>query len=205
VHNLAHRLKNINNQNDLYKSLVSIWPQNIGLVLGAEHLPTFSGDTAIASGINESEQCMMLWDSLTYLPDDILTKVDRAAMGISLETRVPFLDHRVAELAWRFPLHMKIRDGKGKWVLRQVLSKYVPDELIERPKAGFGIPVGQWLRGPLREWAEELLSPKRIQRDGLNNSSNIQETWVQHLSGRYDWSERLWSVLMFQSWLDREY
>ena len=205
VHNLAHRLKNVNNQNDLYKSLVSTWPQNIGLVLGAEYLPTLSGDTGIVSGINEPEQCMMLWDSLTYLPDDILTKVDRAAMGVSLETRVPFLDHRVAELAWRFPLHMKIRDGKGKWVLRQVLRKYVPDELIERPKAGFGVPVGQWLQGPLREWAEELLSPKRIQRDGYLDYRLIQETWAQHLSGRYDWSERLWSVLMFQSWLDRQY
>ena len=119
------------------------------------------------------------------------------------ETRAPFLDHRIADLAWRLPLHMKIRDGKGKWVLRQVLNKYVPSDLVERPKAGFAIPVGQWLSGPLRDWVEDLINEERLQSEGYLNPSLIRETWRQHLSKRHDWSQKLWSVLMFQAWLDK--
>ena len=145
---------------------------------------------------------MMYRDIMTYLPDDILLKVDRAAMACSLETRVPFLDHRVAELAWRLPLHMKIRGNTGKWALREVLYKYVPRELIERPKMGFGIPVGMWLRGPLRDWAEALLDPVRMNRQGYLKPEPIQTVWQQHLKGHYDWTSRLWSVLMFQAWLE---
>lgn len=202
LHKLAHRLKTVKNADDLYRSLVIEWPHESGLVKNANRLPTQLDDFTHVSGLNDIEHRMMMWDSITYLPDDILSKVDRAAMGVSLETRVPFLDHRVAELAWRLPLHMKIRGTEGKWALRQVLYKYVPRDLIERPKVGFGIPVGQWLRGPLRDWAETLLDEKRLDREGYLNSKPIREIWVQHLTGRYDWTVRLWTVLMFQAWLE---
>jgi len=202
AYKLAHRMKTVKSLDDLYRSLVTEWPQDVELVKGATRLQTKLDDTNLVAGIAEVEHRMMLWDSLTYLPDDILTKVDRAAMGVSLETRVPFLDHRVAELAWRLPLDMKIRDGVGKWALRQVLYKYVPRELIERPKAGFGIPVGQWLRGPLRDWAEALLDEQRLEREGYLHPAPIGEIWQQHLSSRHDWTARLWTVLMFQAWLE---
>jgi asparagine synthase (glutamine-hydrolysing) len=202
AHRLALRLQTVNSLDDLYRSLVTEWPQGTQLVRGANRLPTHVDNPDLVANVPEAEHRMMLWDSLTYLPDDILTKVDRAAMGVSLETRVPFLDHRVVELAWRLPLHMKIRQGQGKWALRQVLYKYLPRELIERPKAGFAIPVGEWLRGPLRDWAENLLEESRLVREGYLNPAPIRETWRQHLSGRHDWTPRLWSVLMFQAWLE---
>lgn len=201
VHKLA-KLTSAGNLDDLYRGLVSEWPNGVDLVRGARCLPTRLDDTALATGVPESEHRMMLWDSLTYLPDDILTKVDRAAMSVSLETRVPFLDHRVVELAWRLPLHMKIRGEQGKWALRQILYKYVPPELIERPKAGFAIPVGQWLRGSLRDWAEALLDEVRLEREGYFNPTPIRRMWQEHLSGRHDWTTRLWTVLMFQAWLE---
>lgn len=202
AHKLAHRLKNVNSLDDLYRSLVSEWAADSGVVVGAKRLPTRLDDKSVVVAISESEHRMMLWDSLTYLPDDILCKVDRAAMGVSLETRVPFLDHRVAELAWRLPLGMKIRDGQGKWALRQVLYRHVPRELIERPKAGFAIPVGQWLRGPLRDWAEALLAPTRLREQGLLNAEVISVVWRQHQAGTHDWTPRLWAVLMLQAWLE---
>jgi len=145
---------------------------------------------------------MMFIDSLTYLSDDILCKVDRAAMACGLETRSPFLDHRIGELAWRLPLEMKIRKNDTKWILRQILYKYVPRELVERPKAGFSVPIGQWLRGPLREWADELLSEKRLLADGYFRPDLIRRCWAQHLEGRRDNVNALWTVLMFQAWLD---
>ena len=202
AHRMAHRLKTVNSLGDMYRSLVTEGYREESLVINdGLILETKLDNCNIISSINESEQHMMLWDSLTYLPDDILTKVDRAAMGVSLETRIPFLDHRVAELAWRLPLDMKIKHGEGKWPVRQILYKYVPRELIERPKAGFAIPVGQWIRGPLREWASDLLDETKLQDEGYFNSKLIMELWSQHLSGRYDWTPRLWAVLMFQAWL----
>lgn len=146
------------------------------------------------------EEQMMHWDMTSYLPNDILTKVDRAAMAASLETRVPFLDHRVVEQAWRTPLEFKIRGGQGKWLLRQILYKYVPRELIERPKAGFAIPIGGWLRGPLRDWAEELLSPAALARTPSLDPRPIRARWAQHVAGSHDWTTGLWGVLMYQAW-----
>lgn len=154
--------------------------------------------------LERAEERMMYLDAMTYLPDDILCKVDRAAMGVSLETRVPFLDYRVVELAWRFPLQMKIRDNQGKWPLRQLLYKYVPKELIERPKQGFAIPLGEWLRGPLRDWAEQLLDPVRLTAEGYFRPEPIRQKWQEHLSGKYNREYSLWSVLMFQAWLETQ-
>ena len=203
AYKMSYRLEKVENLDDLYRSLVMLWPEGKDIVKHSNKLSTKVDNTNIVENIVEAEQRMMLWDSLTYLPDDILTKVDRAAMGVSLETRIPFLDHRIAELAWRMPLHMKIRDGKGKWALRQILNKYVPSDLIERPKKGFAIPLGQWLRGPLRDWAEDLINEERLKSEGYLNSKLIRETWQQHLSNRYNWPQELWSVLMFQAWLEK--
>jgi asparagine synthase (glutamine-hydrolysing) len=147
---------------------------------------------------------MMLLDGLTYLPDDILAKVDRAAMAVGLETRVPLLDHRVAEIAWRLPMSMKMRTGQGKWALRQILYRYVPKELVERPKAGFAIPVGQWLRGPLRDWGESLLSQTRLKNEGYLDNGEVLNLWRDHCAGRRDATYRLWNLLSFQAWLSAQ-
>jgi asparagine synthase (glutamine-hydrolysing) len=162
-------------------------------------------DVLPTQGVTENQLCMMYRDSITYLPDDILCKVDRAAMATSLETRVPFLDHRVVELAWRLPLSMKIRGNQGKWALRQLLYKHVPRELIERPKAGFALPVGVWLRGPLRDWAETLLAAPRLEAEGYFRPEPIRQLWQQHLMGSHDHTSKLWCVLMFQAWLELQH
>lgn len=204
AHKLAHRLRTVQDLDGLYRSLVMQWNSEDGIVPGARPLPTLLDSPALVRDVPEAENRMMLWDALTYLPDDILQKVDRAAMGVSLETRVPFLDPRVAELAWRIPLHMKIRHGKGKWVLRQVLYKHIPRELIERPKAGFGVPIHQWLRGALRDWAENLLDEVRLRQEGFFDVELVRETWARHVNGTHDETAKLWAVLMFQAWLQGE-
>ena len=142
-------------------------------------------------------------DTVTNLPDDILTKVDRASMAVSLEVRVPILDHRVVEFVWSLPRHMKIRDGQRKWILRQLLYQDVPRKLIERQKMGFGIPLDGWIRGPLRDWAEDLLSKRALQKTGLLDSELIRKKWAQHISGTQDFKKQLWSALMLQAWHQR--
>ena len=210
AHNLARRLQHVQNLDDLLKSLATVWQDPADVVQIKEapsniHLPIFGEALSRKEFVNLDPVARIMYiDSVTYLPDDILCKVDRAAMACSLETRVPFLDHRVAELAWRLPMHMKIRGNTGKWALRQVLYKYVPKELIERPKAGFAIPIGQWLRGPLRDWAEALISEQRLQQEGYFYSKPIRIAWSEHLAGTRDNAAKLWTVLMFQAWLEAQ-
>lgn len=203
LHKLA-RLLPVRTAGQIYSQLLTHWESPAELVLGAteQSTPVTQTDTWNAAG--GFEQGMMLADALMYLPDDILVKVDRAAMGVSLETRVPMLDHRVVEFAWRLPLSMKIRDGQGKWILRQVLQKYVPAALFDRPKMGFGVPIDSWLRGPLRDWAETLLDESRLRREGYFNPQPIRQKWAEHLSGQNNWQYLLWDVLMFQAWLEKE-
>ena len=185
----------------VYLGLVSSWQNPSAIVIAGTEPPTLlSGHAPELPGLDEVPRMMAL-DLMTYLPDDVLAKVDRAAMGVSLETRVPFLDHRVVEMAWRLPLSMKLRDGQSKWILRQVLYKYVPRNLIERSKMGFGVPIDSWLRGPLRQWAEELLDASRIAREGYFRPEEITQKWQEHLSGKRNWQHQLCYVLMFQAWL----
>jgi asparagine synthase (glutamine-hydrolysing) len=165
-----------------------------------------SADATLGNGrgarLPSATEEMMYRDAVTYLPDDILVKVDRATMAVSLEGRIPLLDHRVAEFAWRLPLNLKVRGKEGKWILRQVLYRYVPRELVERPKFGFGIPLDSWLRGPLRDWAESLLDEGRLRNEGFFNPGPIRRAWKQHLSSKRRWEFHLWDVLMFQAWLE---
>jgi asparagine synthase (glutamine-hydrolysing) len=187
----------------LYLDLVTHW-QPDSLVLGANEPTTYLGGKGLPVTCLEEVNRMMALDSITYLPDDILVKVDRAAMGVSLETRVPFLDHRVVEFAWQLPQHLKLRNGVGKWALRQVLFRHVPRDLIERPKMGFGVPIESWLRGPLREWAEDLLGESRLSQQGYFDPVPIRQKWAEHLSGQRNWQYHLWDVLMFQAWLETQ-
>ena len=189
-------------QGAFYVPFISDWLDPARLVIGGTEPKTVM--TAPTFALSNFVEQMMAVDTVSYLPDEILAKVDRAAMGTSLETRVPFLDHRVVEYAWRLPLSMKLRDGKAKWILRQVLHKYVPEQLVDRPKMGFGVPIDIWLRGPLRDWAEGLLSESRLRQEGFFKAEPIRRKWTEHLSGDRNWQNLLWDVLMFQSWIENE-
>ena len=187
---------------ELYRSLVSHWNDPSAIVLGGREPETVLTRVSEQPRTGSDVERMMALDLMSYLPDDILCKVDRAAMGVSLETRVPFLDHRVVEFAWRLPFAYKLRDGVGKWVLREVLYRHVPRALIERPKMGFGVPIDRWLRGPLRDWAEALLDPARLRREGFFDPAPIRRRWAEHLSGNRNWQYHLWDVLSFQAWYE---
>jgi len=201
LHKLA-KILSVRDPEEMYLGLVSHWPDPEKVVKQASEPRTVLGATEGRAALQDFTQRMMYLDTVTYLPDDILVKVDRAAMGVSLETRVPLLDHRVVEFAWRVPLAMKIRDGQGKWLLRQVLQRYVPQALVERPKMGFGVPIDSWLRGPLRDWAENLLDEGRLKREGFFEPAPIRKLWDEHLSGARNWQYQLWDVLMYQAWLE---
>jgi asparagine synthase (glutamine-hydrolysing) len=203
LHKLAEIL-NVDCPEAMYRRLVSHWKSPASVVLHGHEPLTALTDKSQWADLPDFTQRMMYLDSVTYLPDDILVKVDRAAMQVSLETRVPFLDHRVVEFSWRLPMSMKIRRGESKWILRQVLFNYVPRELIDRPKSGFGVPLDQWLRGPLREWAEDLLAEKRLKDEGYFDPAPIREKWEQHASGQRTWKYYLWDVLMFEAWLQEQ-
>ena len=189
---------------DIYRELTSQWRSPASVVLSGSEPATVATARNGWATLSDFTHHMMFLDLISYLPDDILVKVDRAAMGVSLETRVPMLDHQVVEFAWRLPLSMKIRGRQGKWLLRQVLYKFVPRNLIERPKLGFDGPIGDWLRGPLREWAESLLAEARLRREGFFDATLVRNKWAEHVAGRHDWWESLWTVLMFQAWLQAE-
>jgi asparagine synthase (glutamine-hydrolysing) len=198
-----------NHADQLYRNLVSEWPDARQLVVwpgGAPAAPAWENmlDDPIPAELGQAAQRWIYQDTIGYMTDDILCKVDRASMATSLETRAPFLDHRVAEVAWRLPLHMKLRNGEGKWALRQLVYRHVPRELMERPKAGFRLPLGSWLRGPLKEWAGGLIDPARLRLEGYLQPERVQRIWLEHLKGKRDHTTTLWAVLMFQAWLETQ-
>jgi len=183
-----------------YRHLNSAWTHPSQVVLsGSEPKTIFDDSTSLPQKLNFVEQMMYL-DMETYLPGDILTKIDRATMAVSLEGRIPFLDHRVAEFAWRLPLALKVRGVEGKRIVRQLVHRHVPRALMDRPKSGFGVPIEEWLRGPLRDWAESLLNPRSVRSSGYFDANCVETHWRQHLSGVRNWQARLWPILMFEAW-----
>jgi len=189
---------------DLYYILCSNWQNPSEVVIDAKEPGTLLTQFKPELGKIDNQQKMMVLDFLTYLPDDILVKVDRSAMASSLETRAPFLDHKLIEYVWRIPQSYKLRNGHGKWILKKILGQYVPNNLIDRPKMGFGVPIENWLRGPIKDWAENLLNEKKLKQDGIFNSKIIRDKWQDHLSGKKNWHHDLWNILMFQSWINEK-
>ena len=190
---------------EVYFRLVGQWSNPQHMVRGISHDGLSTHERPIMEKASDLEQQMMNLDTITYLPDDILVKLDRAAMGVSLETRLPMLDHRVVEFAWSLPLEMKIQSGTGKKILRRVLDRYIPRHLIDRPKSGFSVPIGSWLRGPLKDWAYELLNPYKMRHQGFFNPKPIQKAWQEHCKGARNNAGGLWNILMFQAWLEEQH
>jgi asparagine synthase (glutamine-hydrolysing) len=201
IHKLASILP-LNSSEKMYYNLISHWHNSESVVIGSSDIIAPVMDINNHLDLGSDEQNMMYLDTISYLPDDILTKVDRAAMSVSLETRIPFLNHSVVEFSYHLPLSLKIRNGESKWILRQLLDKYIPRNLVERPKMGFGVPIDSWLRGPLRDWAESLLDESRLIEEGFFHVEPIRNKWKEHLSGKKNWQYLLWDVLMFQAWLE---
>ncbi len=200
VHKFAAALP-LDTAEAVYRRMLSHWSAPEEVVVGAREPTITLTDPAQWPTFEDQLQRMMYLDLVTYLPDDILVKLDRASMAVSLESRVPFLDHRVVEFALRLPLGQKIRSGQGKWLLREVLKRHVPPPLTERPKMGFGVPIDRWLRGPLRAWAEDLLSEERMKVEGFFDPGAVRGIWREHVSGERNRQFLLWDVLMFQAWL----
>ena len=198
MHKLAAVLPQ--DRSGFYERLIAQYEDADSIVIGAGKSSAGLGDADWPERFADEVSWLQYLDTLHYLPDDILTKVDRASMAVSLEVRVPFLDHRLVELSWRLPLKFKLRAGTGKWLLRQIAYKYVPRDLLERPKMGFGVPIDEWLRGPLKEWAGDLLSPSSLGRAGLLDPVPIAAKWHEHQAGRRNWQHALWSVLMLEAW-----
>ena len=190
-------------RDNFYRLVTSHWPDAETLVPGAAPPRFIADDPGVASIVGNPIERMQYLDSVTYLPDDILTKVDRASMAVSLEARVPLIDHRVVAFSWQLKPEWKARPGRSKYLLRRVLDRYVPRSLIERPKMGFGVPIDSWLRGPLKDWAENLLDEGRLKREGILAPAPIRQKWQEHLSGKRNWQYLLWDVLMFQAWKER--
>ena len=201
VHKLAEVLA-VKSPEAMYHNLVSTWKNPQELVIGTIEPITVLTDVNQWADIDDFTLRMMYLDAISYLPDDIMVKVERACMGVGLEARAPFLDSRVVEFAWQLPIGMKIRDGEGKWLLRQLLYQYIPQELIDRPKMGFGVPIDSWLRGPLKDWAGDLLNENRLRQEGFLQPDMVQKKWQEHLAGKSNWQHYLWPILMFQAWLD---
>lgn len=204
AHKLGQRLSGVNDIDDFYISLVSEWGDVENLVVGNPVSSSLLDVRSQWPNLNDAVNRMMALDALSYLPDDILVKVDRAAMAVSLESRAPFLDYELVEFAWQLPMDYKIKNGQGKWLLRRLLSRYIPQSLMDRPKMGFSIPLDEWLRGPLRDWGENLLAEDRLQQEGYLNPVPIRAAWLKHQVGSANYGYRLWSVLMFQAWLQEQ-
>ncbi|MDX1737456.1 MAG: asparagine synthase C-terminal domain-containing protein, partial [Alphaproteobacteria bacterium] len=199
-----HKLADVlcEDQDGFYRRLISHWMNPEEIIPGSREIKTVIWDDKVKALTPDFVERMRYLDILTYLPDDILTKVDRASMAVSLEARVPILDHRVVEFAWTLPTERLIKNGQGKWPLRQVLYRHVPQSIIDRPKMGFGVPIDSWLRGPLKEWAEDLLNPASIKKHGILTPEPIWQKWQEHLSGERNWQYYLWDILMLQAWCE---
>ncbi|HEX8523950.1 MAG TPA: asparagine synthase (glutamine-hydrolyzing) [Tepidisphaeraceae bacterium] len=201
LHKLAHIVRSATSPESIYENLIAKWNGDESLVHGTTGCHPFLPANDALSAAPQAIDRLTHLDLLTYLPDNILCKVDRASMGVSLESRAPLLDHRVVELALRTPLNQKLRDETPKWLLKQVLYQYVPQHLIDRPKMGFCVPIAEWLRGGLKDWAQDLIAPHRLEREGYLSSAPVQQKWNEHQSGTRNWEHHLWHVLMFQSWV----